>query len=319
MRILNTIGKEFSVPAKPILEKIGQADYLNLTQEEFEEKIGPYDAAVLGLGLNLNEKVLQKAKNLKVVAAATTGLDHIDLKAAEKKGIKILSLKGEDEFLKTVTGTAELAFGLLIDLFRMVSAGFESVKKGEWDREKFRGHNLKGKTLGVLGLGRLGQMMVGYGSAFGMHTIAHDPYAKEEIFKDSGCRRVDFETLIKESDAISIHVHLSQETENLFSKDSFEKMKEGIFLINTSRGKIVNEEDLAGFLESGKIGGYAADVLTNETKFGKNFESDPLVEYAKTHKNVIITPHIGGMTHESREATDVFISRKLADYAQNSE
>ena len=319
MKILNTIGKEFSSLAKPILEKAGEVDYLNLAQDEFEEKIVSYDAAVLGLGLNLNEEVLRKAKNLKVIATATTGLDHIDLKTAQEKGIEVLSLKGEEEFLKTIAGTAELAFGLLIDLSRMVSAGFESVKKGEWDREKFRGHNLRGKTLGILGLGRLGQMMAKYGLAFGMRAIACDPYVKKESFSDSGCRRVDFETLLKESDAVSIHVHLSEKTEGLFSKESFEKMKDGALLINTSRGKIVNEEDLIQFLKNGKIGGYAADVLTNELKFGKKFESDPLVECAKNGQNVIITPHIGGMTYESREATDMFISQKLLDYVQNNE
>jgi D-3-phosphoglycerate dehydrogenase len=312
-KILNTIP-DFSKKAGEILSQIGEVDYLRLTQQELEEKIGQYQILVVGLGLNINRQVLDRADNLKIIATATTGLDHIDLGYAKSKGIEVLSLRGENDFLDTITGTAELAFGLMLDLMRNISASYESVKEYEWDREKFRGYSVAEKTLGIVGLGRLGKIMARYGNVFGMKVIVYDPNLNDEKFEKLNCRKVNFETLVEESDAISIHVHLNQETENMFSKDIFEKMKPAAYLINTSRGKIVNEIDLLEALKNKKIAGYAADVLADELNFEHEFSNNPLVEYAKHNSNLIIVPHIGGMTHESREATDIFIAEKITKH-----
>lgn len=317
MKILNTIGSNFSVKAREVLPPDIFVDYGDLPQIELEQKIGDYDAAVIGLGLNFDRNILSKAKNLKVIATATTGLDHIDMIAAKEQGIEILSLRGEEEFLSSITSTAELAFGLLLDLSRQISHSFESVKNYQWERESFRGHSLSQKVLGIVGFGRLGKMMARYGQAFGMRVIACDPFIDKKVFQEQSVEAVAFETLLSESDAISIHVHLNADTENMFSESVFSSMKSGALLINTSRGKIVNEEDIKKALESGTLGGYATDVLTDEVGFEKNFSSHPLVEYAKTHSNCIITPHIGGMTYESREATDIFIVKKLKKYLEN--
>lgn len=312
MKILNTIGEKFSEQGKKILSDVGETDYLDLAQEKLLEVVGKYDAAVIGLGLNLNKEVLDRAKNLKIIATATTGLDHIDFEHAKTKGIEILSLKGEDEFLNSITGTAELAFGLILSLLRYIPWSFDDVKNYKWDRESFRGYNLAGKTLGVVGVGRLGRMTVRYATAFGMNVIAYDPH-----IENIGCEKVSFDELIGRSDVISIHVHLNKETENMFNAETFEKMKPDAFLINTSRGKIVNENDLLVALKNKKIAGYGADVLSDELYFEKNFSNHPLVEYAKNSRNVIILPHTGGMTYESREATDIFIAEKLKDYIKN--
>jgi D-3-phosphoglycerate dehydrogenase / 2-oxoglutarate reductase len=317
-KILNTLP-EFTKKARIDLDALGEADYLNLKQDELAARVNKYDILVVGLGLIINKAIIDKAKKIKIIATATTGLDHIDVKYARKKGIEILSLRGENEFLDTITSTAELAFGLLIDLSRRISIGFESVKNYIWDREKFRGHSLYGKTLGIVGLGRLGKWLARYGAAFNMKVIAYDPKVNQEIFKKLHCQKVDFKTLVKTSDFISIHVHLDSETENMFNRSIFNKMKPSAYLINTSRGRIVNEADLLKALKNKKIAGYATDVLADELEFAsKVFSTHPLVEYAKSHNNLIIVPHLGGMTYESREATDMFITKKIVKFLKNN-
>ncbi|KKT75330.1 MAG: D-isomer specific 2-hydroxyacid dehydrogenase NAD-binding protein [Parcubacteria group bacterium GW2011_GWB1_44_7] len=310
MKILNTVI-EYSKEAGTILAPLGKVDYIpSLSPKELLEKIGDYDVAVMALGLNFHKDVLAKAKKLKFIVTATTGLDHIDLVFAEKRGIKVLSLKGETEFLNTITGVAELTFGLLIDLARFTPWAFEAVKNYQWRKEDFRGHNLYGKTLGIVGLGRLGKMTARFGKAFGMKVLFTDPNVSPKDFP--AYEKVSFTKLLKESDAISIHVPMNEETENLLAKKEFALMKKGAILINTSRGKIVNEKDLLATLKSDHLGGYGTDVLAGELSFETvGFKDYPLVEYAKTNRNVIIVPHTGGYTAESRLATDFFMAEKL--------
>lgn len=313
MRILNTIGEDFAPEAKEILAGLGEVNYKIPAQKEVGVIIDDYDVAVVGLGLNFHRDILMRAKKLKVIATATTGLDHIDVASAEKKGIKVLSLRGEDEFLDTITGTAELAFGLLIDLLRRTPWAFGDVRDYRWRREDWKGASLNGKVLGVVGLGRLGRMMARFGKSFGMNVLFTDPKVVGKDFPEY--QKVSFNELLEQSDVISIHVHLNKETENLFGQEEFEKMKRTAILINTARGKIVNEKDLLAALKKKDIAGYGADVLADELSFDtEGFRNYPLVEYARTHDNCIITPHIGGMTYESREATDIFVAQKVVDY-----
>ena len=310
-KILNTIGSKYTDSAKKILAIFGEVDYLDLKQAELLSKIESYNILVVGLGLNIDKQVIDQAKNLKIIATATTGLDHIDIDYAKSKNIKIFSLRGETEFLDTITGTAELAFGLMIDLMRLTCSAFDDVKNYHWDREKFRGHNLLGQTIGIVGLGRLGRAMARYANAFGMKVLAHDPNIDDKVFTDANCQKTDFETLLKNSDIISIHVHLNQDTANMFDQSAFSQMKDSAYLINTARGKIVNETDVLNSLENKEITGYATDVLADELDFNQQFQDHPLVEYAKNNDNLIIVPHLGGMTYESREATDIFIAKKI--------
>jgi len=246
---------------------------------------------------------------LKVIVTATTGLNHIDIEYAKSKGIDVVSLKGESEFLDTITGTAELAFGLLIDLMRLTPWAFDSVKNYELKLEKFKGYVLYGKTLGILGMGRLGKIIAEGAKAWRMNVIFCDPNVSQEEFL--GYKKVSFDELLSQSDAISVHMHLSEKTEKTFRMEEFQKMKNTAFLINTSRGEIIDEDDLVEALEKKEIAGYATDVLTNELELVKNFSNHPLVEYAKKNQNLIIVPHTGGLSHDSRVATDVFIAEKL--------
>ncbi|OGF28144.1 hypothetical protein A2477_03710 [Candidatus Falkowbacteria bacterium RIFOXYC2_FULL_47_12] len=315
MKILTTIHP-FTPEAQACLEQAGEVTgAAKLSQAEFVEILPDYEAVLVGLGLVLDKAAIDAGKNLKYIATATTGLDHIDVAYAKAKGIEVLSLRGEEDFLRTITGTAELAFGLLLALSRNIPSAYDDVKVGKWDREKFRGHSLSGKTLGLFGLGRLGSMMARYGVAFGMRVIAHDPQVAAQAFAEAGCGSVSFETVIAESDVISIHVHLSEETKSLFNEAVLQGMRSEAYLINTSRGEIVDEAAVLKALREKKIAGYAADVLANELNFPAGVIRDnDLVTYSKQHANCIIVPHIGGMTYESRKATDIFIAKKLISH-----
>lgn len=299
----------FSDDAKPGLEAIGAVTYDIPTQEHMDASINQYAILVVGLGITFHKETLEKATNLKILATATTGLDHIDVAYAESKGIQVVSLKNEKEFLDTITGTAELAFGLMIDLLRMTpSAACAVTEKGEWRREDYRGQSLYGKTLGIVGMGRLGKIMAAGAAGFRMNVIYCDPYVEQDVFPDY--KKVSFDALLQESDVVAVHVHLSDETENMFSTDAFVSMKNTAVLINTARGKIVDEEAVIKALEERQFAGYATDVLSGELDFPKTNVEDPLITYAKGKKNVIIVPHIGGMTADSRIATDIFIAEK---------
>ena len=302
MKILVTI-EQFNPEAKKILERLGEVEY----RQGF---LSDGEIIIVGLGLRIDKEVITAAPKLKLIATATTGLDHIDVGYAQEKGIKVVSLQGED--LKEITGTAELAFGLILSLMRRIPESFNDIKAGNWDRKKFLGNNLAGKMLGIIGLGRLGSIMAKYGQAFGMSVMAYDS-RKEAV---GNAQLVDFDTLLAKADIISIHAPLNGQTVNMFNESVFKKMKDSAYLINTARGAIVNETDLLAALESKIVAGYAADVLSGEVEFRKDASGHPLVKYAKIHDNIIITPHIGGYTVESRAMTDVIIAKKVHDLAK---
>ena len=177
------------------------------------------------------------------------------------------------------------------------------------------GASLYGKTLGILGLGRLGAMMARYGEALGMKIIYTDIEKKKT---PTTWRKVDLGELLQDSDILTIHVHLKKDTENMIGEKELVAMKPSAFLINTSRGKIVDEDAVSHALENGIIGGYGTDVLSGELEFKENIPNHhSLVSYAQTHQNCVITPHIGGMTSDSRSATDIFIANKLKKVVLN--
>ena len=310
-KILNLLGKHFDGEAQKILNKLGRVEYKVMTRKELLLIVDKYDIIVVGVAPHIDKAVLQKAKNLKCVAIPANTLENIDVEYAESKGVKVISLWGERKFLDTITGTAELAAGLMIDVTRLTPWAFDSIRNYEWSREKFRGHNLYGQTLGIVGMGRLGTWMARYGKAFGMEVLFYDPHVGKS--RVGGCHKVSFVELLKRSDIVSIHAHLNASTENMFNKSAFSKMKKSAYLINTARGRVVDEGALLKALQKKEIAGYAGDVLADELKFDdEGFINHPMIRHAKKHTNVIVVPHIGGMTHESRSRTDIFTMEKLA-------
>jgi D-3-phosphoglycerate dehydrogenase len=257
------------------------------------------------LSHHISKEVIKLGVRLKVIATATTGLDHIDLDAAQMAGIKVISLKGEVEFLKTITATAEHTFGLMLSICRNIPAAFNDVLKGNWNRDNFRGVELKGKTLGIVGFGRLGKMVSVYGSAFGMRVIINDPYITDI---PDNIKQCGLDELLQKSDFVSIHVPLNSETFKMIGQPQFSLMKRSAYLINTSRGDVIDEDALIDALTNKIIAGAAIDVISGELLTGNDSR---IIDYARANNNLIITPHIGGATIDSMQATEIYIADKI--------
>jgi len=308
LRILLAEESSFSQEGIQALTELGQLETTNLTQEELYKRIHNYDVLVLRLGLRADKPLFKDSNQLKVIITPTTGLDHIDLEVAEQEGVAVLSLKGERAFLDQVYSTAEHTFGLLLALLRKIPSSFNAVKGYQWRRDLYRGRELDGKVLGLVGCGRLGTMMVRYATVFGMDVLVYDPYQKQLPEVITLCSSLY--DLLSRSDIISLHVPLNEETRGMFSRKEFGWMKPGAYLINTSRGAVIDEYVLLNALISGKLSGAALDVLCDEHLIENNREN-PLIEYAKEHDNLIITPHIGGAAYESVRKADMFVIDKL--------
>ncbi len=290
------------------LEKVADVIYFPAMQETLLDNIIDFDAYYASAFVEMNKDVLDNAKNLKVIATPGTGTDHIDITEARRNGIDVLDIAEERELLKGFTATAELAWALLLSCIRKLPAAFDCAKQGYWARERFTGYQLYGKKLGLLGLGRLGTMMAGYGNGFGMKVLGCDLEEKNI----AGVKQVALDELLVKSDVISIHIHLTEANKGFVSNELLKKMRPGVVIINTSRGAIIDEDALIKSLESGHVGAAGLDVIHGE--WDKNIYDHPLIKYARTHDNLVITPHIAGATVESIIGARVFLAKKLADY-----
>lgn len=314
-QILNAEPGNYSQQALAILQQTGTVQLLTLSRVELLSALAEVDALIIRLAFQVDEEVFAAAPRLRAVVSATTGLDHIDLAAAERHGVQVLSLRGEVDFLRSIPATAELTWGLLLALTRKIPVAFSSVLAGQWQRDNFKGHDLAGKRLGILGLGRIGQMVAHYGQAFGMHVLAYDPRPLQWVV---GVDRVgSMNELLEQSDILSIHVPLNPNTVGLVSSTELNHLPANSMLINTSRGDILDEAALLSALENGHLAGAALDVLSHERSGFQ--EIPPLIEYAHTHSNLILTPHIGGATYELMAATETFMAQKLVKYLESLE
>ncbi len=291
------------------LEALGEVVVLPAHQELLAERIGEFDGFVTPITVETNRNVLATAPRLQVIATASTGIDHIDVAQAERQNIAVLTLRGETDLLNKITATAEMAWALLLATARKLPAAVADVNRGSWKRENFRGTQLSGKVLGIFGYGRLGKMVAEYGKAFGMNVLACDHLP---VKTPSAVTQVDFDTLLEQADVISIHVHLSDDTRHQFDSSAFRKMKQGAMLINTSRGAIIEESALLAALESGHLAGAGLDVIDGER--GAALHEHPFIQYASTHDNLVISPHMGGATFESQALALERILQKLRDF-----
>ena len=282
--------------------------------------INEYDAVLTHIHAPVDAEILARASRLKLIASATTGTDHIDLDAARQRGLEVLSIKNEYELLEQFTATSELAWTLLLMGVRNMRGMLRTALSGRWDeRESLRGRQLSNMTLGILGFGRLGKITARYGRAFCKRVLACDVRPFGEVFQGwpaEGIVPVDFHTLLSESDAISIHIHMTPENHHLFDRSAFSRMKPGAILVNTSRGDIIDEAALIQALESGRLSAFGADVLHGEGR--GNMEDSPVIRYAREHENVALTPHMGGGTVFSiNEARRFMVDRIVNWFAQH--
>lgn len=274
-------------------------------RETLLEIIPACDAYLASLKVRLDREVFDRARRLRVIATPSTGTDHIDLDLAAERGVRVITLKEETEFLDKVTSTAELAWGLLLAAVRKIPSAMADTLEGNWGRDRFRGHQLSGKTLGILGYGRLGRIVGDYGRAFRMNVIACDI----RPFEAQGVESVDFDTLLARSDVISVHIHLTQSNVGLISRAAFGKMKPGVVLINTSRGAIIDEDALVEALDNGTVSAAGLDVIDGEWR--DDLAEHVLIRCARRRDNLIIVPHLGGTTFEAQDMTLRFIAEKL--------
>jgi D-3-phosphoglycerate dehydrogenase / 2-oxoglutarate reductase len=311
-QILNLEPEGYSKEAKAILERIGRVDSGPLGREELLGRVGQYDALVTRLGHVIDREVLERGERLRVVATATTGLTHVDVKTAEERGIAVLSLKGEVEFLQGIHATPEYTWALLLSLIRKIPGAVLHVREGGWNRNLFKGTELYGKTLGIIGFGRVGSKIAGYAHAFGINVLAYD---QKELKAPGYVRFVALDTLLAESDIISVHVPYDGSTHHMIDERAIAAMKQGVVLVNTSRGGVLDEHALLEALRSGHVKGAALDVLEAEHSEGENWAvGHPLIAYAKDNENLLITSHIAGATFESMEKTEIFIAEKLQSF-----
>ena len=303
--MLNLSGVPETVDA---LRQLADVDLRDPDRNVLLETIDQYDAFWGHVDLKIDKTVLDRAKCLRVINTASTGTDHIDTDLAARHNIRILSITRDYKLLEKFTATAECAWMLMLCCHRQVRSLTNHVLSGKWNSKQFFGRQMSGRTLGVLGVGRLGKMTVEYGKAFHMRVLGCDL----KPFDIPGVQSVDHQTLYRESDAISIHIHMLPENYHLINDKVFAQMKDGAILVNTSRGDVIDESALLAALDSGKLAAFGADVVHDEWR--QNMGESPVIQYAQTHENVVITPHTGGCTYESIWNARTFSGKKLAHY-----
>ena len=305
-KLLIAEPKRFSQTALEKLEKWSDVTQKTIHACELRDAFCDFDVIWIRLGFSITKELISENTRCSILAVPATGLNHIDLDACASAGIQIVSLKGESEFLKDVRATAELTIGLTLALMRRIPQASRSVEDGHWERDLFPGRELYRKTAGIIGVGRLGTIVAGYFKALGMNVIGYDPYA---VFpKDVAEPVSSIEKVLAKADVVSVHVTYHPGTRHLLDHKAFSHLKPGAYLINTSRGGVIDGASLLEALVSGKLAGAALDVLEDEPDISLNH---PLITYARRHHNLIITPHIGGHTPESFEKTECFIAAKV--------
>ncbi|PRX26423.1 D-3-phosphoglycerate dehydrogenase [Orenia metallireducens] len=284
-----------------VLEENGAEVTYNtqLSYEELLEEIGKYDGIILRSMTPLNEEVLSHAKNLKVIARAGSGYDNIDVDAASKLGIIVLNTPGQNSI-----SAAEQTMALMLAISRNTAQANQSLHQGVWDRKKYMGVELYEKTLGIIGLGRIGGLVSQRAKAFDMNIIASDPYIPASRGEKLGVELVELDELLERSDYITLHTPLTEETHHILSTEEFAKMKDGVRVVNVARGKNVDHKALYEAIKNGKVAAAGIDV----------HEEEPLAEdylLLQLEENVIVAPHLGGTTVEAMDNVSIDAARQM--------
>lgn len=268
--------------------------------EELAAIIGAYDGLVVRSGTKVTAEALEKAERLKVIGRAGVGTDNIDKEAATRKGIVVMNTPGGNTI-----STCEHTFAVLFSLCRNVPKAHQSMQEGRWDRKKFMGVEVCGKTLGIVGLGRIGGEVARRAQAFDMKVIAFDPIMTQLKADGLGVELVSVDELVERADFITIHAPKTDKTNNLISAPQFARMKPTCRVVNCARGGIINEADLAEALKSNQIAGAALDVYTSEP-----FENNPFIGL----DNIVMTPHLAASTDEAQLTVAVEVAEQMVDY-----
>jgi D-3-phosphoglycerate dehydrogenase len=304
-KVLNVEPYGYSRHAMSLWKEKGY-DYVEASWDEVAlgNKWDEVEILIVRLSRIIDFKELSYFSNLKIIVSATTGLDHLNIEALAEKGVEIISLKGEKEFLDGIPSTAEHAWALIQNIMRNIPSASSDVRAGNWNRDRFRGYQLKNKTIGIIGLGRTGGKVAKYAEAFDMKVMYYDPFVDSNAY----AKMESLNNLLASADVITLHVHLNEQTQYLLNGVNIEKVKQGSYLVNTSRAAIWDEESVVQALAKGQIGGVATDVLITELS---EIKDSPLWKASQTESNIIITPHIGGATWDAMWACEEYIIKQI--------
>ena len=299
------ISDKLAKEGKDVLEENGIAfeEKIGLSPDELRAVIAEYDGIIVRSKTELTRDIIESASSLRIIGRAGTGVDNVDLEAATERGILVVNAPEGN-----TTSTAELTFSMLLGLSRKIPQACASVKGGRWEKQKFGGVEVSGKTLGIIGLGRIGSQVAQYALAFRMRVLVFDPYVSEESVEQLRVQSVDLDTLLSEADFITVHTPLKPETKGMLDEKAFRKMKDGVRIINCARGGIVDEQALYNALKQGKVAGAALDV----------FEHEPPGECGLLQlENVVTTPHLGASTAEAQISVAVQIAKRVAAFIKD--
>ncbi len=275
-------------------------DLTGLPKDELPDHVRDLDAIIVRSATKVRKEMIDAAEKLKAIGRAGVGLDNIDVEYAKSKGIKVINTPGA-----TSISVAELTIGLILAVMRKIAYADREMRNGAWPKKKCKGIEMYGKTMGIIGIGRIGREVAKRAKAFGMKVIYYDVYRPDESTeKELDIEFRELDVLVSEADVITLHLPLTPETKHLINKERIEKMKDGAIIINAARGGIVDENALYEALKSGKLYGAALDVYENEPlKESKLFELD----------NIVLTPHIGAQAKEGQTRAGIEVAKKIAE------
>lgn len=301
MKIL--VADSVDASAIGILRAEESFDVIASDPMEYWAHLAQADALIVRSGVQVTKDVLQQAPQLKVVGRAGIGIDNIDCEEATRRGIVVMNTPGG-----SATSVAEHTLALILSLARAVPAANDSTKAGRWERKRFQGNEVFGKTLGIVGLGSIGRQVAQRAKPFGMEVIAYDPYVSSDAAKDCGVALVELDPLYARADYISLHLSLTPETAGIVNATSIAKMKDGVRIVNCARGELIDSAALDAAIAAGKVGGAALDVYDREPPTGS-----PLL----SHEEVVATPHIGGSTAEAQAKVGTDIAVQVRDFLKS--
>ena len=303
------ITDELSPPGVALLEAADEVEFdvkTSLTEDELARHIANYDALIIRSSVKVTPKVLTAAGRLRVIGRAGVGVDNVDLDQASLQGIIVMNTPGANSL-----ATAEHTMAMLMALCRKIPQAYRSLSAGEWDRKSFVGAQLYGKTIGLVGLGRVGSQVARRCQAFDMRVMAYDPYISDEVARQLKVSLVELDELFRQADFISLHTALTPETKGMINARAIAMMKDGVYLVNCARGALVDEDDLIDALRRGKIAGAALDVFAAEPF--------PLDSPLRDLNNVIFTPHLAASTYEAQADVSMQIVSQVLDALHETE
>lgn len=299
MKVL--VADSVSQGAMDLLKKSGiDVVYEEVSPEALLKRIPEFEGLMVRSRTKVTKQVIEAGKNLKVIGRAGIGVDNIDMPTATAKKIAVVNAPRA-----STISVAEFAFLHMLNMARGLSAADASMKKGEWAKKKFKGNELYGKTLGFIGCGRIGYEVGMRAKAFGMKMVAYDPYITQQVLDPASIKLTDLDTVLKESDFITIHALLTNETRGMVNAAAIKKMKKTAFIINCARGGIIDEKALKEALDSGNLAGASLDVFENEPPTGSQLV---------THPKVCASPHIAASTKEAQDVAGVTTAEQMIKF-----